>query len=43
MSLQTPGQQSLAPPLVIEAAGQRCRQTNQFLHFIGVIHESGDL
>ena len=43
MSLQTSGQQSLAPPLVIEEAGQRCRQTNQFLHFIGVIHESGDL
>ena len=31
MLLRTPGQTSLAPPLVVEAAGQRYRQTNQFL------------
>ena len=42
MLLRTPGQTSLAPPLVIEAAGQRYRQTNQFLYLGGVIHESAD-
>ena len=41
--LRTPGQTSLAPPLVIEAASQRYRQTNQFLYLGGVIHESADL
>ena len=29
MLLRIPGQTSLAPPLAIEAAGQRYRQTNQ--------------
>ena len=43
MLLQAPGQTSLAPPLVIEAVGQRCRQTNQFSHLGGVIHGSADL
>ena len=43
MLLRTPGQTSLAPPLVIEAASQRYRQTNQFLYLGGVIHESADL
>jgi hypothetical protein len=43
MLLRTPGQTSLAPPLVIEAAGQRYRQTNQFLYLGGVIHENADL
>ena len=43
MSLRTPGQMFLAPPLVIEAAGQRYRQTNQLLNTGGVIHESADL
>ena len=43
MSLRTPGQMFLAPPLVIEAAGQRYRQTNQFLYHGGDIHESADL
>ena len=42
MLLRTPGQTSLAPPLVIEAVGQRCRQTNQFSHLGGVIHECAD-
>ena len=31
MLLLTPDQTTLAPPLVIEAAGQRCEQTTQFL------------
>ena len=43
MLLRMPSQTSLAPPLVIEAAGQRHRQTNQFLYLGGVIHESADL
>ena len=37
--LRAPGQTSLAPPLVIEAAIQRYRQTNQFLYLGGVINE----
>ena len=41
--LRAPGQTSLAPPLVIEAAIQRYRQTNQFLYRGGVIHEGADL
>ena len=43
MLLRTPGQTSLAPPLVIEAAGQRYRQTNQFYYLGGVTHESAHL
>ena len=34
---------SLAPPVVIETAGQRYRQTIQFLYMADVIHESADL
>ena len=43
MVLQTPDQTTLAPPLVIEAAGQRCKQTTQFLYLGGIIHENADL
>ena len=43
MLLRTPDQTSLAPPLVVDAAGQRYRQTNQFLYRSGVIHEGADL
>ena len=43
MLLRTPGHTSLAPPLVVEASGQRYRQTNQFLYLGGVMHESADL
>ena len=43
MLLRTQEQASLAPPLVIEAAGQRYRQAAQFLCQRGVIHESADL
>ena len=42
MLLRTPGQTSPATPLVIEAASQRYRQTNQFSYLRGVIHESAD-
>ena len=41
--LRTPGQTSLASPLVIEAAAERYRQTTQFLHLGGVIHERAEL
>ncbi|MEP5351923.1 MAG: reverse transcriptase domain-containing protein, partial [Luteolibacter sp.] len=43
MLLQTPDQKTLAPPLVIEAAGQRYKQTAQFLYLGGIIHENADL
>ena len=43
MLLQTPDQTTLAPQLVIEAAGQRYKQTARFLYLGGVIHENGDL
>ena len=43
MLLRTPDQTTFAPPLVIEAAGQRYKQTPQFLHLGGIIHESADL
>ena len=43
MLLRTPGQTSLAPPLVIEGAGQRYRQTNQLYYLGGVIRESAGL
>ena len=36
MLLRTPDQTSLAHPLVIEAAGQRYRQTTRFLHLGGI-------
>ena len=35
MRLRTPGQTSLVPPLVIEVAGQRYRQTTQCLQYLG--------
>ena len=43
MLLRTRDQTSTAPSLVIEAAGQRYRQTTQFLHLGGIIHENADL
>ena len=43
MLLRTSGQTSLAPPLFIEAAGQRYRQANQLLYVGADIHESADL
>ena len=51
MLLRTPDQTHPATPLIIEAAGQRyrqttqflCRQTTQFLYLGGIIHESADL
>ena len=43
MLLRTPDQASLASPLVIEAAAERYRQTTQFLHLGGVIHERAEL
>ena len=44
MLLRTTDQTPLSPPpLVIEAAGQRFRQTAQFLYLGGIIHESRDL
>lgn len=43
MLLRTPDLQSLAPPLVIEATGQRYRQATQFLYLGGVLHESAAL
>ena len=35
---QTPDQTTLAPPLVMEAAGQRYKQTTQLLYPSGIIH-----
>ena len=43
MLIRTPDQTSLAPPLVIEAAAQRYRQTTQFLNLGGIVHESAHL
>ena len=43
MLLRTRDQTSTAPSLVIEAAGQRHRQTTQFLYLGGIIHENADL
>ena len=43
MLLRTPDQTFCAPPLVIEAAGQRYRRTTQFLDLGGIIHEDADL
>ena len=43
MLTRKPGQTSLAPSLVIEAAGPIYRQANQFLYLRGVIHDSADL
>ena len=43
MLLRTSDQIALAPPLVIEAAGQRYKQTAQFLYLSGIIHGNADL
>ena len=43
MLLQTPDQTTLSPPLVIEAAGQRYKQTAQLLYLGGIVHEIADL
>ena len=43
MLLRTPGQITIAPPLVIEAAGQIYKQTAQFLYLGGIFHENADL
>ena len=43
MPLQTPDQTTLAPPLVIEAAGQRYTQTAQLFYLGGIFHENADL
>lgn len=43
MILRTRDQTPPPPPLVIEAAGQRYRQTTQFLYLGGIIHEDADL
>ena len=43
MLLRTPDQITLAPPLVIEAVGQRYKHTALFLYLGGIIHESTDL
>ena len=43
MLLPMPDQTNLAPPLVIEAAGQSNKQTTQFLYLRGNIHENADL
>ena len=39
---RAPHQTTLAPRLVIEAAGQRCKQTAQLLYLGGIIHENAD-
>ena len=43
MRLRTPDRTTLAPPLVIEEAGQRYKQTTQLFYQGGIIHELGDL
>ena len=43
MLLRTREQTSTAPSLVIEAAGQKFRQSTQFLHLDGIIFENHDL
>ena len=43
MLLQTPDQITLAPPLVIKAAGQKHKQTTPLLYLGGIIHENADL
>ena len=42
-AMRTPDQTTLAPPLVIEAAGQRYKKTAQFLYLGGIIHENADV
>ena len=43
MLLRTPDQAPCTSPLAIEAAGQRYRQTTQFLYLGGLIDESADI
>ena len=43
MLLRTPDQAPCTSPLVIEAAGQRYKQTTQFLYLGGLIDASADL
>ena len=43
MLFRTRDQTSTAPSPVIEAAGQKYRQTTQFLYLGGIIHENADL
>ena len=43
MLLRTPDQAPCTSPLVIEAAGQRYRQTTQFLYLGGFIDASADI
>ena len=41
--LKTPDHAPCTSPLVTEAAGQRCRQTTQFLYLGGLIDASADV
>ena len=43
MLLGTPDQATLASPLVLEAAGQRYKQTAQLLYLGNIVHENADL
>ena len=43
MLLRTPDQAPCTSPLVIEAAGQRYRQTTQFLYLGGLIDAGADI
>ena len=43
MLLRTPDQAPCTSPLVIEAAGQRYRQTTQFLNLGGLVDASADI
>ena len=43
MLLRTPDQASRTSPLVIEAAGQRCRQAAQLLYLGGLVDASADI
>ena len=43
MLLRTPNQAPCTSPLVIEAAGQRYRQTAQVLYMGGLIYESANI
>ena len=43
MLLQTPDQAPCTSPLVIEATGQRYKQTTQFLYLGGLVDASADI
>ena len=43
MLLPTPDQAPRTSPLVIEAAGQRYRQTTEFLNLSGLVNASADI